>query len=88
MTKQELLDKVPKARRKKLEEELTNIVALMAPHMAKIIPIKEEYDLICERYGRLKVHDGIVTQLLDKIFEEQHPNIAPYFIKDETILND
>jgi hypothetical protein len=76
MTKEQLLDKVPKARRKKLEEELTNIVDQMATHMEKLIPIKKEYELVCDRYARLKVEDGVVTKLLEAIFEEQHPDIA------------
>jgi len=38
-TKAELLEKVSKARRKKLEEELTGVVNLMAPHLKEFIRV-------------------------------------------------
>jgi len=87
-TKAELLEKVSKARRKKLEEELTEVVNLMAPHLKALVPIEASFNDIRERYGRLKVEDGVVGKLLEAIFEELHPELFKEWMKTESpVLN-
>lgn len=82
-TKEELLDKVPKIRRKKLEEELTEVVTLMVPHLKALVPVEASFNDIRERYGRLKVEDGIVGKLLEALFEELHPELFKDWVKSD-----
>lgn len=84
LTKIELLEKVPKVRRKKIEEELAEVVTLMAPHLKALVPVEALFNDIRERYGRLKVPDGVVGKLLESLFEEMEPELFKDWIKADT----
>lgn len=81
LTREELLDKVPKIRRKKLELELTELADAMAPHLNALAPLNMSYNKLQERYGRLKV--DVTEELFNAIIKEKHPQVYNDWIKTD-----
>lgn len=75
MELQEIKKLIPKKRYELLELEVRAMIDEMAPHIRELIPIAAKDREIKDRYSRLKVDPGLITDLTEVLCKEMHPDV-------------